>query len=146
MNKDEAEVVIKDTIEFANKEIETNKRKARRYIIGLVFVFVLIIVAGIVFIRLNTPANNDETNIATVRDYSQNADGTWVCEGSPYKYKYKLEITGRMPNASRDSTFVYLSNSEDITLEQAWKAAGFSSNMNDYFDIEDAVLVEMSTE
>lgn len=146
MNKDEAEVVIKDTIEFANKEIETNKKKARRYIIGLVFVFVLIIVAGIVFIRLNTPANNDETNIATVRDYSQNADGTWVCEGSPYKYKYKLEITGRMPNASRDSTFVYLSNSEDITLEQAWKAAGFSSNMNDYFDIEDAVLVEMSTE
>ena len=146
MNKNEAEVVIKDTIEFANKEIETNKKKARRYIIGLVFVFVLIIVAGIVFIRLNTPANNDETNIATVRDYSQNADGTWVCEGSPYKYKYKLEITGRMPNASRDSTFVYLSNSEDITLEQAWKAAGFSSNMNDYFDIEDAVLVEMSTE
>lgn len=146
MNKDEAEVVIKDTIEFANKEIETNKKKARRYIIGLVFVFVLIIVAGIVFIRLNTPANNDETNITTVRDYSQNADGTWVCDGSPYKYKYKLEITGRMPNASRDSTFVYLSNSEDITLEQAWKAAGFSSNMNDYFDIEDAVLVEMSTE
>ena len=144
MNKDEAEVVIKDTIEFANKEIETNKKKARRYIIGLVFVFVLIIVAGIVFIRLNTPANNDETNIATVRDYSQNADGTWVCEGSTYKYK--LEITGRMPNASCDSTFVYLSNSEDITLEQAWKAAGFSSNMNDYFDIEDAVLVEMSTE
>ena len=28
-----------------------------------------------------------------------------------------------------------------ITFEQVWKAAGFSSNMDDYFDVEDANFV-----
>ena len=73
------------------------------------------------------------------KDYTQNSDGTWECEGNTYKYK--LEITGRMNNATCDTTFVYLSNIEEITFEQAWKGSGLSSDMNDYFDIEDAVLV-----
>lgn len=47
-----------------------------------------------------------------------------------------------MPNAKTNSTFTYLSNIENIPFERAWKAVGFSSNMNDYFDIEDAVLVD----
>lgn len=51
-----------------------------------------------------------------------------------------------MHNASMDSTFVYLSNLEEISFEQAWKAAGFSSSMDDYFSIEDAVLVDMRIE
>ena len=51
-----------------------------------------------------------------------------------------------MGGASKDSTFVYLSNIEEISFDQAWKAAGFSSNMADYFDPEDAVLVEMRSE
>ena len=34
-------------------------------------------------------------------------------------------------------------NIEDITFEQAWKASGLSSNMDDYFDIDEAVLVEL---
>lgn len=144
MNKNEAEAVIRDTIEFANKEIENNKKKTRRCIIGIILGFVLLITVGIVVIQINSPAKSNKANITNVREYSQNADGTWTCEGNTYKYK--LEITGRMPKASCDSTFVYLSNSEDITLEQAWKAAGFSSNQNDYFDVEDAVLVGMSTE
>lgn len=144
MNKNEAEAVIKDTIEFANKEIENNKKKTRRCVVGLILGFILLIAAGIIIIRINAPTKSDEITITNIREYSQNADGTWVCDGNTYKYK--LEITGRMPNASCDSTFVYLSNSEDITLEQAWKAAGFSSNLNDYFDVEDAVLVGMSAE
>lgn len=72
--------------------------------------------------------------------YSQQADGTWLANG--ISYQYRLEIAGRMPNASTDSTFVYLSNLESISFEQAYKAAGFSSNMDDYFPVEDAVLVE----
>ena len=51
-----------------------------------------------------------------------------------------------MPNAVADTTFIYLSNIEDITFEQAWKAAGISSNMADYFSADDAVLVEIKTE
>lgn len=73
------------------------------------------------------------------KDYTQNLDGTWECEGNTYKYK--LEITGRMNNATCDTTFVYLSNIEEITFEQAWKGSGLSSDMNDYFDVKDAVLV-----
>lgn len=76
--------------------------------------------------------------------YSELSDGTWECEGN--HYRYKLEITGRMPNATADSTFVYLSNLENISFEQAWKAAGFSSDTTDYFETKDAVLVEVKTE
>lgn len=68
------------------------------------------------------------------------SDGTWECDG--HSYKYRLEISGRMNNAATDSTFIYLSNIKDITFEQAWKAAGLSSNTNDYFDAKDAVLVD----
>lgn len=48
-----------------------------------------------------------------------------------------------MNNAAKDSTFVFLSNIEEITFDQAWKASGFSSNMDDYFDVKDAKFVAM---
>ena len=69
-------------------------------------------------------------------------DGTWMCNG--YFYKYRLEISGRMPHAAVDSSFAYLSNIKEITFEQAYNSAGISSNLNDYFPIEKAVLVEMN--
>ncbi len=72
-----------------------------------------------------------------------NEDGTWELDG--ITYKYRLEITGRMPNASVDTTFVYLSNLETITFEQALKSSGYSSNTADYFAVEDAVFVEVIT-
>lgn len=79
-----------------------------------------------------------------LKTYIENKDGTWQC--GEYTYKYKIEIEGRMPNAACNTTFVYLSNLETISFEQAWKAAGFSSNTEDYFDVEDAVLVEIETD
>ena len=75
------------------------------------------------------------------KTYYEMADGTWMCED--HTYKHRLEISGRMPSAAKDSTFVYLSNKEDISFEQAWKAAGFSSFSTDYFEPEDAVLVDV---
>lgn len=81
--------------------------------------------------------------VSSNHHYSMNSDGMWECNG--YTYKYKLEISGRIPNAKSDSTFIYLSNLETITFTQAWKAAGLSSNMDDYFAVEDAVLVEWLT-
>lgn len=68
------------------------------------------------------------------------SDGTWEANGN--SYKYRLEINGRMPKATSDSTFVYLSNLENISFDRAWKAAGFSSNTKDYFDAKDALFVE----
>ena len=65
-------------------------------------------------------------------------DGIWHCEG--YDYKYQLEVTGRMNNAATNTTYIVLCN-ESITFDQAWKASGFSSNSEDYFDPKDAIIV-----
>lgn len=83
----------------------------------------------------------DNNQFVTMVEYSELSDGTWECDN--IIYKYRLEISGRMGGAVKDSTFVYLSNVEDLSFEKAWKAAGGSSNMNDYFDVKDAKLVEM---
>lgn len=76
-----------------------------------------------------------------MKTYYELSDGTYKC--GDYIYKNRLEISGRMPNAAKDSTFVYLTNLEEITFEKAYLAAGVSSDMNDYFAPEEAVLVEM---
>ena len=83
--------------------------------------------------------NTIEGNMKT---YYEMTDGTWMCDG--HLYKYRLEIHGIMPNAAVNSFFVYLSNIEEITFDQAYKAAGISSNSDDYFSPEKAVLVEMN--
>ncbi len=79
--------------------------------------------------------------LVTIVRYYEMSDGTWQTDD--HTYKYRLEINGRMNEASRDSTFVYLSNLYSITFQQAYMAAGLSSNTDDYFAPEDAVLVAM---
>ncbi len=81
--------------------------------------------------------NTIEGNLKT---YYEMTDGTWMCDD--LSYVYRLEISGRMPNAAKDSCFVYLSNMEEISFTRAYMAAGLSSNSNDYFSPEEAVLVE----
>ena len=76
-----------------------------------------------------------------MKTYYEMTDGTWMCDD--HVYKYRLEIHGRMPNAAEDSSFVFLSNIAEITFEQAYKAAGISSDSEDYFSPETAVLAEM---
>lgn len=50
MNKDNVEAVIKDTIEYANNEINKSKKRSRRFVIAtLVFAF-LVIALGSCFI------------------------------------------------------------------------------------------------
>ena len=85
-----------------------------------------------------------ETVKGNLKTYYKNADGTWQVDGR--NYRYCLEITGRMPNAAGISVFVYLSNIPEISFDRAWKAAGYSSNSEDYFAPEEAVLVGMITE
>ena len=71
--------------------------------------------------------------------YHQMGDGSWKCED--YNYQHRLEISGRLNNAAKDTTYIILSNRTDITFDQAWKASGLSSNMDDYFDPKDAKIV-----
>ena len=75
-----------------------------------------------------------------MKTYCIMPDGTWQCEGC--SYEHRAVISGKMPNAAKETTFVYLSNLEVITFEQAWKADGLSSNTADYFDVNEAVLVD----
>lgn len=81
-----------------------------------------------------------ETITTTFETYYKMSDGTWQMNGN--SYKYRLEITGRMPSAVLDSTFVYLSNIKDISFQRAYLAAGLSSSTVDYFSAEDAVFVD----
>ena len=76
-------------------------------------------------------------------EYYEMSDGTW--QAGDHTYQYRLEISGGWDSAVKDIAYVYLSNIENITFEQAWKAAGLSSSMSDYFDEEDAKLVAMKT-
>lgn len=87
--------------------------------------------------------NWDNDELVTMVKYYEMSDGTWKTDDDVHVYKYRLEITGRMGGAVKDSTFVFLSNINDITFEQAWKASGFSSNTADYFKREDARFVAM---
>lgn len=82
---------------------------------------------------------NDEFVI--LKRYYELSDGTWKIDD--HNYKYKLEISGRMNNAEKDSAYIVLSNREDVTFDECWKASGLSSNLEDYFKPEDAVIVAM---
>ena len=75
------------------------------------------------------------------RTYHQMSDGTW--KYGDHTYKYRLEISGRMPMADVDTTYVYLSNLKSISFERAMWASGLSSHMGAYFSAEEAVLVDL---
>lgn len=94
----------------------------------------------------NIPTNGENVKEKTnekyvVRKYERKNDGTYATDN--YNYKYRLVLTGRTRNAEKDTTFVYLSNIKNLTFDKAWKARGLSSDMSDYFNEADAVLVEM---
>ena len=63
----------------------------------------------------------ENDKLVTMVRYYEMSDETWKTDD--YTYQYRLEITGRMNNSTKDSTFVFLSNIKDITFEQAWKAS-----------------------
>ena len=89
----------------------------------------------------NKPAEPIKTIDGNLKTYYEMSDGTWQFNGNTYKYR--LEISGRMANAVKDTTYIYLSNIEEITFHKAMMASGLSSNTTDYFDIKDTVLVEI---
>ncbi len=81
----------------------------------------------------------DDGDFVIIKMHYYNTEKEWCANG--YTYKYRLEITGRMNNAAEDSTYIVLSNTENITFDQAWKAFGFSSLSTDYFKPENAMIV-----
>lgn len=102
-----------------------------------VLLFMVLLLAGCAQAKEPEVVNTITTDLKT---YYELNDGTWQADGQVYKYR--LEITGQLPNSDEKTVFVYLSNIEKITFDQAWKAAGFSSQTSDYFSEDEAVLVE----
>lgn len=91
-----------------------------------------------------TPTNQveekiDNEDLVVLKEHYEDLNGEWVC--GEYSYEYRLEISGRMNNAAKNITYIVLSNTDNITFEQTWRAAGFSSNLADYFDPEETVIV-----
>lgn len=56
------------------------------------------------------------------------------------EYKYRLTLTGRSPNAAKDTTFVVLTDNPDLTFEDVAKSL-YSSNSEDW--LENAVIVSI---
>lgn len=81
----------------------------------------------------------ENNELVTIVKYYEMSDDTWKTDD--YTYQYRVEVTGRMNNAMKDSMYVFLSNTKDITFDQAWKASGLSSNIDDYFKEEETKLV-----
>ena len=102
----------------------------------------LSILLAVTFSGCSKKAAVKQTIEGNMKTYCEMTDGTWMCDD--HLYEYRLEIKDRMPNAAVDSSFVYLSNIVEIPFDQAYKAAGISSNLDDYFSPEEAVLVEMN--
>lgn len=102
--------------------------------------FLLVLVFVLSLTGCSEKGDVKRTIHGNLKTYYEMADGTWQCDG--ISYQYRLEITGRLNHAVRDSTYVYLSNLETISFDQAWKAGGLGSDSKDYFPVEDAVLVE----
>ena len=88
---------------------------------------------------MTSPNGNTDDGLYIFKTHYQLSDGTWKTD--EYSYKYKLIVTGRLNNAVKDSTYYILSNRPDISFEEAWKASGLSSNIEDYFKPEDAIIV-----
>lgn len=86
----------------------------------------------------------ENNELVTIVKYYEMSDGTWKTDD--YTYQYRVEVTGKMNNAAKDSMFVFLSNTKDITFDQAWKASGLSSNTDDYFKEEETKLVAVKQE
>lgn len=76
-----------------------------------------------------------------LKTYYENTDGTWQVDGRIYKYR--LEISGQVKNALNPgtATFVFLSNWEHISFDQAWNGL-YSNNCTDWFLVEDTALVD----
>lgn len=93
---------------------------------------------------MNYDAGPVETIHGNMKTYYKNSDGTWQVDGRIYKYR--LEISGQVENEAcpGPTTFVYLSNLENITFKQAWNAL-FSGNCADWFLVDEAVLVDWPT-
>lgn len=79
-------------------------------------------------------------NDGIIATYYEMNNGTW--QSDDRTYQFRLELTGRMPNAESDSYYVVLTDNENLTFEDVSKSL-YSSLLEDSKIMEGSVIVEM---
>lgn len=65
-----------------------------------------------------TYEQSEEDGILTT--YYEMSDGTWKCDDT--SYQFRLELTGTMPNAAKESYYAVLTNNDKLTFEDVSKS------------------------
>jgi len=103
----------------------------------IVLLLVLLIGCGKTDITETYEKSENDGIIAT---YYEMNNGTWKCDDRTYQFR--LELTGRMPNAESDSYYVVLTDNENLTFEDVSKSL-FGSLLEDSKIMEGSIIVEM---
>ncbi|MCX4380094.1 MAG: hypothetical protein OSJ61_28740 [Lachnospiraceae bacterium] len=109
----------------------------KRTLIMIVLLLVLLIGCGKTDITKTYEKSENDGIIAT---YYEMNNGTWKCDDRTYQFR--LELTGRMPNAESDSYYVVLTDNENLTFEDVSKSL-FGSLLEDSKIMEGSIIVEM---
>ena len=114
MNKQEAEKVVKDTIEYANKEIEKSKKRYKKSILIILAIIFLLI---IIFIRNLIIINNIE-NMASKTNYNNYSK---IMVETTEKYLSKTEYYQNNDNFIKINTKI---NEQGISKVISYKLNG----------------------
>ena len=114
MNKQEAEKVVKDTIEYANKEIEKSKKRYKKSILIILAIIFLLI---IIFIRNLIIINNIE-NMASKINYNNYSK---IMVETTEKYLSKTEYYQKNDNFIKINTKI---NEQGISKVISYKLNG----------------------
>lgn len=77
---------------------------------------------------------------AVMKTYYEMKDGTWKCDDTIYQFR--LELTGRMPDAVKDSCYIVLTDDKSLSFETVSKSL-YSSLLKDGEAMKGSVIVEM---
>ncbi len=83
---------------------------------------------------------NESEQDGILSTYYEMNDGTWKCDNKIYKHR--LELTGRMSNALRDTYFAVLTDNDKLTFEIVAKSI-YSSSTDDIQMMKDSAIVEL---
>ena len=142
----------------SNKTIKPYLFNKKKVNITYLFVALFLIIGGVLIFEntisfvsyAETKSINDFENQSKPSDdngvlfeYYQNENGSWNVGG--HNYKYRLELNGKMPNAAVETTFIVLSNDDNLTFDEAYKSI-LSSQSKDQLSTKRAFMVEMKNQ
>lgn len=110
---------------------------SKKFLIAIALFCVLF--AGCSKVEVSKTYEQSESD-GIVTTYSKLSNGTWQCNDTTYQYR--LELCGRMPNATVDSYYVVLTDDADLTFETV-SSALYSSWYDQSQHTADYVIVEL---